>query len=86
MGGGDDPVQKDRSAVYVLPVLHPALSDGTEYSIPAPGLQRGKSRREVQKVTSAASEKIKKGADKSTEVVSKVMDVNGDGQVDIEGI
>ena len=40
----------------------------------------------VQKVTSAASEKIKKGADKSTEVVSKVMDVNGDGQVDIEDI
>ena len=40
----------------------------------------------VQKVTSAASEIIKKGADKSTEVVSKVMDVNGDGQVDIEDI
>lgn len=48
MGGGDDPVQKDRSAVYVLPVLHPALSDGTGYSVPAPGLQRGKSRRGVE--------------------------------------
>ncbi|HJD47033.1 MAG TPA: EcsC family protein [Candidatus Mediterraneibacter norfolkensis] len=40
----------------------------------------------VQKVTSSASDKVKKGVDKSTKMVNKVMDVNGDGQVDIEDI
>ena len=41
---------------------------------------------ELQKVTSTVSAKAKNGVDKSTEIVNKVMDVNGDGQVDIEDV
>ena len=33
-----------------------------------------------------ASSKVKEGVNKSTEIVNNVMDVNGDGQVDIEDV
>ncbi|MGN0322602.1 MAG: hypothetical protein ACI4DZ_05745 [Oliverpabstia sp.] len=38
------------------------------------------------KLVEKASSKVKEGANKSTEIVNKVMDVNGDGQVDIEDV
>ncbi|MGN0465425.1 MAG: hypothetical protein ACI4F9_03625 [Lachnospiraceae bacterium] len=40
----------------------------------------------AQQITEKATEKVKEGAGKTTEIVNKVMDVNGDGQVDIEDI
>ncbi|MCB6415057.1 hypothetical protein LI221_08265 [Faecalimonas umbilicata] len=40
----------------------------------------------TQKLVEKASSKVKEGANKSTEIVNKVMDVNGDGQVDIEDV
>lgn len=40
----------------------------------------------IQKIAGKASVKVKEKADKSTEVLSNVMDVNGDGQIDIEDI
>lgn len=40
----------------------------------------------AQKLVEKASSKVKEGANKSTEVVNKIMDVNGDGQVDIEDV
>lgn len=40
----------------------------------------------TQKLVEKASLKMKEGANKSTEVVNKVMDINGDGQVDIEDV
>ena len=47
---------------------------------------KGTAVQELQKVTSTVSAKAKKGVDRSTEIVNKVMDVNGDGQVDIEDV
>lgn len=40
----------------------------------------------AQQITEKATAKVKEGADKTTEIVNKVMDVNGDGQVDIEDV
>lgn len=40
----------------------------------------------AQKIVADTSLKVKEGAVKSTEAVNKVMDVNGDGQVDIEDV
>ena len=40
----------------------------------------------AHKLVEKASSKVKEGANKSTEIVNKVMDVNGDGQVDIEDV
>lgn len=40
----------------------------------------------AKQIVSMASEKVKKGKEKSTEIVNKVMDINGDGQVDIEDV
>lgn len=40
----------------------------------------------VQRITGSVSAKVREGANKSTEVVNKVMDINGDGQVDIEDV
>ena len=41
---------------------------------------------EIGKTAVNVSSKVKEGANKSTEIVNKVMDVNGDGQVDIEDV
>lgn len=41
---------------------------------------------EIGKTAVSVSSKVKEGANKSTEIVNKVMDVNGDGQVDIEDV
>jgi len=40
----------------------------------------------LEKTAVNVSSKVKEGANKSTEIVNKVMDVNGDGQVDIEDV
>lgn len=40
----------------------------------------------ARKLVEKASSKVKEGTDKPTEIVNKVMDVNGDGQVDIEDV
>ena len=40
----------------------------------------------AHRLAEKASSKVKEGANKSTEIVNKVMDVNGDGQVDIEDV
>jgi len=40
----------------------------------------------VQQITEKVSAKVKVGADKTSEIVNKVMDVNGDGQVNIEDV
>lgn len=40
----------------------------------------------AHQITEKAAAKVKEGADKTTEIVNKVMDVNGDGQVDIEDV
>lgn len=40
----------------------------------------------LNKSKEKAASKVKEGANKSTEFVNKVMDVNGDGQVDIEDV
>lgn len=40
----------------------------------------------IQKVATDTSLKVKAGVENSTEIANKIMDVNGDGQVDIEDI
>ncbi len=40
----------------------------------------------AQQITEKASAKVKEGVDKTTEIVNKAMDMNGDGQVDIEDV
>lgn len=40
----------------------------------------------AQQVTEKVTTKVKEGTEKTTEVVNKVMDVNGGGQVDIEDV
>lgn len=40
----------------------------------------------AQKVAEKASSKMKEGTNKSTEALNKIIDVNGDGQVDIEDV
>ena len=40
----------------------------------------------AHKLVEKASSKVKEGVNKSTEIVNNVMDVNGDGQVDIEDV
>ncbi len=40
----------------------------------------------AQQITEKATAKVKEGADKTTEIVNKAMDMNGDGQVDIEDV
>lgn len=42
--------------------------------------------KEVQKMAVGVSDKAKEGVVKSAEAMNKVMDINGDGQVDIEDI
>ena len=40
----------------------------------------------VQKITSAAAEKVKNSREQSTKFVNRIMDVNGDGQIGIEDV
>lgn len=40
----------------------------------------------VQKITSAAAEKVKNRREQSTKFVNRIMDVNGDGQIGIEDV
>ena len=41
---------------------------------------------DVKRVTSQATALVKSGTDKASEMATKIMDVNGDGQVDIEDV